>query len=200
MASREYTVLKTELDAKVEKYKNEILCASFIENVNIRGNLIEYLIAGEDEKLREKIIHALKHKTARLPQFKNEHTLGDYKRVFHDFDTETDVKTKIMFLNSNPKAYNIDKMLEFLAREKSVFMFYFIGISLDKTIKAVLVSMFDGCLLDGTRIIHHWAGRASRGVTQLEGHAINSVIESQPTLIPVAQARTFLEKLMSLRN
>jgi hypothetical protein len=202
LSSKDYCVLKDELDSKVEKYRSEILCASFIENGNIRGNLIEYLIAGEDENLREKIIGALRNKTPDLPKFKNTHDLGDYQRAFEKFDTETDVKTKIMFLNSNPKAYNIDKMLEFLARDKSVFMFFFIGINLDKTIKTVLVSMFDGELLGGTRIIHHWAGRASRGVTQFEGHAINSIIESQsqPAPVPLAQARSFLEKLMALPN
>jgi len=202
LTSTDYRVLKDELDAKVERFRNEILCASFIENVNIRGNLIEYLIAGEDEQLRDKIINALRNKTPGLPKFKNTHALGDYQRAFENFDTDTDVKTKIMFLNSNPKAYNIDKMLEFLARDKSVFMFYFIGINLDKTIKTVLVSMFDGELLGGTRTIHHWAGRASRGVTQFEGHAINSIIESksQPAPIPLTQARAFLEKLMALPN
>ena len=49
-------------------------------------------------------------------------------RIFPAYDTETDVKTKIMILNSNPKAYNLDKMLEFLANYRSVFMFYFVGI------------------------------------------------------------------------
>jgi len=58
--------------------------------------------------------------------------------------------------------------------------------------------MFDEHLLDGTRIFHHWAGRASRGVTQLEGHAIDSVIESKPAPISTAQACAFLEKLIAL--
>jgi hypothetical protein len=56
--------------------------------------------------------------------------LGDYTREFKKYMTETDVKTKIMILNSNPKAYNIDKMLEFLSTDKSIFMFYFVGLDL----------------------------------------------------------------------
>ena len=50
--------LKTELDKKVERHKNEILLASLIENVNVRGRIIEYLIAGEDENLRRELIRA----------------------------------------------------------------------------------------------------------------------------------------------
>jgi hypothetical protein len=46
----EFEVLKTELDNKVKKYQNEILIASHIENVNIRGRIIEYFIAGDDER------------------------------------------------------------------------------------------------------------------------------------------------------
>jgi hypothetical protein len=34
--SNDYFTLKKELDEKVEKYKNEILIAAFIDNVNIR--------------------------------------------------------------------------------------------------------------------------------------------------------------------
>lgn len=48
--------------------------------------------------------------------------------MFDEFVTETDVKTKIMVLSSNPKAYNLDKVLEFLSQEKSVFIFYVVGV------------------------------------------------------------------------
>jgi hypothetical protein len=198
MASENHASLRRELDAKVAKYKNEILCAAFIENVNIRGNLIEYLIAGADGQLRGEIISSLKNKTGKIPASPNRHALGDYRKSFKNFETETDVKTKIMFLNSNPKAYNIDKMLEFLSRDKSVFLFYFIGIASDKSIRTALVSMFDGRLLAGTRTLHHWAGRASRGVTQLEGETINAIIENPLTTFPLPDAKSFLEKLMSI--
>ena len=104
----------------VAKYRSEICSrCSNLENVNVRGRVIEYLIAGDDERLRQSLIAALKSGTSGLPTFKTENTLGDYQRRFDDFDTETDVKTKIMILSSNPKAYNLDKMLEFLARDRS---------------------------------------------------------------------------------
>jgi hypothetical protein len=38
------------LDERVKKYHDVILIASLIENVNIRGRAIEYIIAGEYEK------------------------------------------------------------------------------------------------------------------------------------------------------
>lgn len=110
--SKDAQTLKEELDAKVEKFKNEILLAALIENVNVRGRIIEYLIAGEDDRLRQEIVNALQKRTNGIPQFKTENTLGDYTKEFKDYVTETDVKTKIMILDSNPKAYNLDKMLE----------------------------------------------------------------------------------------
>ena len=58
VASNDAQQLKMELDAKVAKYRNEILLAALIENVNVRGRVIEYLIAGEDESLREALINA----------------------------------------------------------------------------------------------------------------------------------------------
>ena len=45
-----------------------------------------------------------------------------------------------MILDSNPKAYNLDKMLEFLASARSVFMFYFVGVEPGKIVNTVLVS------------------------------------------------------------
>ncbi len=55
--------LKAELDAKVAKYKNEILLAALIEDGTTRGRVIEYLIAGEDEQLRESLVAAIGNST-----------------------------------------------------------------------------------------------------------------------------------------
>lgn len=52
VASADAATLKMELDARVHQFENEILVASMIENVNIRGRIIEYLVAGRDEALR----------------------------------------------------------------------------------------------------------------------------------------------------
>ena len=196
--SADVRTLKDELDKKVETFKSEILLASLIENVNVRGRIIEYLIAGEDEKLRGELVHALQNRGKGIPAFKTDNALGDYQRIFDAYHTETDVKTKIMILNSNPKAYNIDKMLEFLAHEKSVFMFYFVGVDATKIVNTVLVSMFETNLLDCTIILRHWAGRNSRGVTQFEGRTINSLIASPTFAINQDAAGAFLRKLIAL--
>ena len=176
VASPGATTLKSELDAMVAKFENEICLAALIENVNVRGRIIEYLIAGGDERLRQGLIAALKSDRSGLPSFKTKNALGDYQRRFDAFDTETDVKTKIMILNSNPKAYNLDKMLEFLARGRSVFMFYFVGVDPGNIVNTALVSIFQKDLLAATILLRHWAGRNSRGVSQFEGRAINQPV------------------------
>lgn len=198
LESRDAMTLKAELDTKVAKYKNEILLVALIENVNVRGRAIEYLIAGDDEGLRQRLIAALKSGESGLPPFKTDNTLGDYQRRFDSFDTETDVKTKIMILNSNPKAYNLDKMLEFLARDRSVFMFYFVGVDPGAIVNTVLVSMFQKELLGATILLRHWAGRNSRGVSQFEGRAINGLIERPSSEIDEARATDFLKRVIAL--
>jgi hypothetical protein len=198
VCSADARTLKDELDKKVDAFKNEILLASLIENVNVRGRIIEYLIAGEDEKLRSELVYALQRRGNGIPVFKTENALGDYQRMFDAYHTETDVKTKIMILNSNPKAYNIDKMLEFLALEKSVFMFYFVGVDATKIVNTVLVSMFEANLLGCTIVLRHWAGRNSRGVTQFEGKTINSLISSPTLDVDQHAAVAFLRNLIAL--
>ncbi len=198
VASRDATTLKSELDEKVAKYKSGILLAALIENVNVRGRVIEYLIAGDDERLRQRLIAALTSGENGLAPFKTDNTLGDYQRRFDAFDTETDVKTKIMILNSNPKAYNLDKVLEFLASDRSVFMFYFVGLDPGRIVNTVLVSMFQKDLLGATILLRHWAGRNSRGVSQFEGRAISGLIEEPDVEIDEAKAKEFLERVIAL--
>lgn len=196
--SKEYLELKSELDAKVQQYKTEILIAGFIENVNIRGRIIEYLIVGEDDKLRSELIEALHRSGQKIPGFRTKNTLGDYTRIFAKYHTTTDVKTKIMVLSSNPKGYNIDKLLEFLSSDQSVFMFYFIGLEPNKIINQILISMFQVDLLRSTILLKHWAGRHSRGVTQFEGATIHKLILSPNNNIDNKESRIFLNTLIEL--
>ena len=200
VASADAGTLKKELDERVERFQNEILVASMIENVNVRGRIIEYLIAGEDEALRQQLITALQNRaTAKgLPAFKTDNTLGDYQRIFDEYFTETDVKTKIMVLSSNPKAYNLDKILEFLAVEKSVFLFYFVGVDPARIVNTVLVSMFQTDLLRSTILLKHWSGRNSRGVSQFEGKTIEALIKAPKSDINTTEATEFLKKLVTL--
>ena len=159
--------MNEDLNLRVKRVKNEILIAAFIENVNIRGRLIEYLITGDEkEVLWAKLVDSLREKKP-LPEFKTKNTLGDFTKDYIDYITETDIKTKVMFLDSNPKAYNIDKILRFLSEKSSVYMIYLVGIDDTKSIKTILCPMFNKQLIDSTVTLHHWAGRNSRGVTQL---------------------------------
>jgi hypothetical protein len=187
--------LKKELDEKVEKYKNEIIIASFIENVNIRGRVIEYIIAGDDEALRANPIDELKS-GVRISRFRTKNDLGDYVRIFDDYHTATDVKTKIMILKSNPKAYNLDKMLEYLATEKSVFLFYLVGIEPNKIVAQTLVSVFQKDLLTATILLKHWAGRNSRGVSQFHGETIQKLILKPDNQIDLEACDKFLRQLI----
>jgi len=196
--SESYGELKADLDSRVDRFKNEIVIAGLIENVNIRGRIIEYLIAGEDEKLRQEIVDALQNHNGEIPEFKTENQLGDYSRDFDNFVTETDVKTKIMILNSNPKAYNIDKMLGFLATDLSVFLFYFVGIDPTKIDSTALVSIFQTQLLDKTVILRHWSGRNSRGVTQFEGQTVAELLKNGAVDVDTTAASKFLKEVISL--
>jgi hypothetical protein len=200
VTSQEALILKKELDERVDRFKNEILVASLIENVNVRGRIIEYLIAGDDEALRQQLVTALQNRdTANgIPAFKTDNTLGDYQRIFDEYFTETDVKTKIMVLSSNPKAYNLDKILEFLTIEKSVFMFYFVGVDPTRIVNTVLVSMFQTDLLASTILLKHWSGRNSRGVSQFEGRTIESLITNPRTDVDLFGAVKFLKRLIAL--
>ncbi len=192
--------LKAELDERVERFKTEILVAAMIENVNIRGRVIEFLLTGEDDTIRDELVDALLNRRTALglPSFKTANRLGDYQRVFDEYFTETDVKTKIMVLSSNPKAYNLDKILEFLAREKSVFLFYFVGVHPSEIISTTLVSMFQSDLLSGTILLKHWSGRNSRGVAQFDGSVIETLIRSPRSTVQLDQACEFLKKLLAL--
>ena len=110
----------------MSKVADAILVAGFIENRNIRGRIIEYMITGEDDARRKQLIDAVVQGDGEIRKFRTTNDLADYRRNFSGHDTATEVKTKIMILNSNPKAYNIDKLLEYLSNDRSVFMFYFI--------------------------------------------------------------------------
>lgn len=175
LCSKEYEILNKELNDRVRAVESEIAIAAFIDNVKIRGQIIEYLITAEDD-LKNTLMRCL-HERTPLPHVFTADELGDYGREFENYLTETDIKTKVLFLSSNPKGYNIDKLLSFLSEEKSVYLVYIVAINDDRTIQTRLCSMFNRQLLSGTRIIKHWAGRNSRGVTQYEGRALEAIVE-----------------------
>ncbi|MEF9949817.1 MAG: hypothetical protein RR980_01860 [Mucinivorans sp.] len=196
--SQEFNILKQELDDIVTKYENEIIIASHIENINIRGRLIEYFIAGKDEELKNQLRNEINNQYSSFPDFHTKNSLGDYQKVFDNYDTQTDIKTKIVVLNSNPKAYNIDKFLQFMAAENSVFLFYFVVVNADCSLKTILISVFQNELLNSTIVLKHWAGRNSRGVTQFKGSTINAIIEAPNNTIEIGRGVEKLNHYLAL--
>jgi len=196
--SNDFSVLENELNNRVIKYSKEIMIASHIENVNIRGRLIEYLITEDDNDIKKNLVKEISEEYFKLPNFKTENMLGDYRRIFDEYNTETDVKTKVVILNSNPKAYNIDKFLEFLSYDNSVFLFFFVGINEVTVANTCLVSVFQEDLLSGTVYLKHWAGRNSRGVTQFMGRVIDSLLVNPKRNIDKQKAIGFLDELIKL--
>lgn len=195
LRSEEYELLNADLSNRVRAVESEIAIAAFIDNVNLRGRIIEYLITAEDD-LKATLMQCL-HARQPLPEIFTADELGDYEREFDHFLTETDIKTKVLFLSSNPKGYNIDKLLSFLAKEKSVYLVYVVAIGADKTIKTRLCSMFSRQLLSGTRIMKHWAGRNSRGVTQYDGKALEAIVENFSQEIDEKDSQNFLTDCLS---
>ncbi len=194
LSSNEYEILNTDLCNRVQAVKDEIAIAAFIDNVNIRGRIIEYLITAEDN-LKSVLLNCLRER-APLPEFFTADDLGDYEREFDCYLTKTDIKTKILFLSSNPKGYNIDKLLSFLTEKDSVYLVYIVAIDKHKNIKTRLCSMYNRQLLSGTRIIGHWAGRNSRGVTQYDGRSLENIIEEFDCEIDYESAQEFLTKCL----
>lgn len=194
LESSEYTTLNQDLCARVQEVESEIAIAALINNVNLRGRIIEYLITAADD-LKATLIDCL-HRGNPLPEIYTADKLGDYGREFECYNTETDIKTKVMCLSSNPKGYNIDKMLSFLATEKSVYLVYIVAIDSGKKIRTRLCSMYNQQLLSGTRIMKHWAGRNSRGVTQYDGTSLEQIINGFDAKIDRVLAKQFLDKCL----
>ena len=199
VASADYDVLKQDLDERCSKCKNEIFIASRIENVNIRGRLIESLITA-DEQERENLMATLKDMEQELPAYDTKNGLGDYVRKFDGCRTYTDIKTKVVYLDSNPKAYNVDKFLECMAEAESVFMFYFVGVDEKSVFSMRLCSVYHHTLLDNTLLQPHWAGRSTRGAAQFKGKIINEILSSADFIneIDTNKSEEFLNKLMDM--
>lgn len=193
LSRSEFSVLRDDLEARVARVSNEIAIASFIDNVNVRGRIIEYLItATEDESrsLRDTLLSG-----AVRPEIHTAHDLGDYARNFEDFSTKTDIKTKVMFLSSNPKGYNVDKLLNFLVEERSVYLIFLVGLDESGNVLTRLTSIFGSTLMNGTSIKEHWSGRGSRGVTQFDGQQVKKLLAGHPNEIDVPAAKRFLRGL-----
>ncbi|MGD0898482.1 MAG: hypothetical protein ABR915_11640 [Thermoguttaceae bacterium] len=179
VGSPEYLQLERELSQMVQAQRAAILEAAQTDNINERGNRIEQIIT----------------------EAENVHTLQDLTRTLASgHEIRIDIKTKLFGLASSPKAYNIDKALRALARGNAVLGFFFVGIERDSgQISTRLVSVLDRAILGATRIQFHWAGRNSRGVTQLTGDLASIFDAAYRGSVDIAEAEAFLDRLIELR-
>ena len=170
--------IEGQLNERVHRNKPAILSAARAENVNLRGNAIEQIITGGV----------------------NVHELGDLEFIPRPGTRLlVDVKTKLLDRASAPKAYNIDKFLSALAQPAIVLAFYFIGVDLSAgTVSTRLVSVFDPVILEATRVQFHWAGRNSRGVTQLTG-GIRKIFEANyHKTVAIQTAKSLLSRMLDI--
>lgn len=176
----EYTALGARLTKITKNKKDDILEAAKIETGIERGNAIEQLIT----------------------QGTNIHKLEDLKFVLTVGTTVfVDIKTKLLALSSNPKGYNIDKVLIALAQGNTTFSFFFLGIDLqNRLLSTRLVSILDRTILSATRIQSHWAGRNSRGVTQLSGELSSLFSPHFREFVDVSPAKAFLQRLIEWKK
>lgn len=195
--SSAYDELYADLRERCERCQNEIAIVSHNNNVNERGRLIEAFITANEEE-RAALIKDMRNIKERLPFYTTRNDLGDYVRTFENGTAYTDIKTKVMYLSSSPKAYNIDKFLECMAESDSVFMFFFIGFNEDGLFGTRLCSVFHKTILEATILQYHWAGRSTRGTAQLNGKAINTILNDEDftNIIEPEAANEFLDKLL----
>jgi hypothetical protein len=173
----DYRAVETELTKLVKPNRAAILKAAKVDNVNLRGNLIEQI----------------------LTQAANVHSLHDLTRSLSGgVSLMVDIKTKLLNLGSSPKGYNIDKTLGLFARGNTALSYFFVGIDGDKEeIFTRLISILDSRIIDATRIQFHWAGRDSRGVTQLTGD-LAWVFKDDEEAVVVPKGETFLKQLIGV--
>lgn len=177
IAAPEFQQAEGELCELVAGQRDAILLAAQIDNVNLRGNAIEQLLTG----------------------VANAHELGDLIRPLGEGRLVIDIKTKLLDRASAPKAYNVDKMLAFLAEPGSVFAFFMIGVDVRAgSVSTRLLPVLESALLEATGVQHHWAGRTSRGVTQLSGQFGRASAPDYQPVVDVARARAFLDRLLGL--
>lgn len=177
LASQEFKMVGDELISRIQSKSSEIIQAALLDNVNLRGNSIEQMIT----------------------EAGNAHELGDLVRPLDGGELVIDIKTKLLDRASAPKAYNVDKMLRFLAQPGSVFAFFMIGVDTkQRKVSGKLLPVLEASLLETTVVQHHWAGRGSRGVTQLSGPFGDAFAPEYVPKVEESGAQAFLRHLMQL--
>ncbi len=177
-SSHAYSDVEGALIDTIRNRRRDVLSAASIDNVNVRGNAIEQVITAAGN------FHSLDDITYELPGLGKLHV---------------DVKTKLLNRSSNPKLYNIDKTLAILSKPEASLALFLVGIDVDRALVAGrLISVFDRCIVPATRIQFHWAGRASRGVTQLSGDVTSCFSERFVPTVDIAAGQALLRRFLDL--
>ncbi|WP_435743611.1 hypothetical protein [Microbacterium sp. PMB16] len=166
-----------DLEARVQRAAPAILQAAYDDNSNLRGQQIEQIITGDP----------------------GAHRLDDLESRLSDGRLSIDIKSKRLDRSSAPKAYNVDKMLAFLAQSGSVAAVFAVGIDTRRdSVVSSLVPVLDEGLVRVTGVQHHWAGRESRGVAQF-GYEWSDVLrDDYVASIDIDGATEFLRDLIVL--
>ncbi|MCL1787604.1 MAG: hypothetical protein FWG38_06420, partial [Defluviitaleaceae bacterium] len=131
-----------------------------------------------------------------IPVVTNLHKLADYEKNYPNTKTGTDIKTKVMYLDSQPKGFSIDDVLRFLCEENTVFLFYWVGIEQDETLKLQLLPIFDKNMLKNSYIQKHWSGINSRGHVQFDGKSMKVILGDDNYSVTHLSERDAIETIM----
>lgn len=160
--------------------------------INNNYNTILSKIKNKDSNTRGKIIQEIFITQSLDPLFNTFYSsngLDDYKIDNYYID----IKTHFEGNPSNPKLYNIDKLLSFYSNNPSkIFCIYIICLN-DKCATGLLYSVYDENILNNILITNAWSGINSRGTTQIK---INNIINNKIKNINTEQAKLFLEEII----
>jgi hypothetical protein len=175
IASPSFGELVHELRTLVREQETGIMDAASIQNVNLRGNVVERIITGRASN----------------------HGLGDFQRDVDGAVLVMDIKSNVVGRASAPKSYNIDKMLRLAATEGSVFAFLIVRIDVQgHRVDCGLVPVLEDSVRAATRIQPLWSGRGSRGSTQLTRPLDQLLASARVPTIDIPQAQSFMRDLL----
>lgn len=124
--------------------------------------------------------------------------MGDYERRFSNYHVKVDIKSKLLYRSGNPKVFNIDKVLSFLAQPNSIYLLYIVAVDETDNIHPRLCSIYEERLLNNMTNQSKWAGKNGRGTTQCKNKALKEIVVSHDQNIDFVAAQEFLMQCLNL--
>lgn len=109
--SKAYRELEKILENKVQQVHTEINLLADTDNVNLRGRRIEYLVT-TDYQATKPVRDAILNEEP-IPAIQTPNGLGDFTYQTDQMTVVVDIKTKLANKASEPKGYNVDKLLNY---------------------------------------------------------------------------------------